>query len=372
MRSPILLLALMAALWAACSTSHGPPEPAKDSGSQEDAARFYDHAWARDPIWDDGQAEVALYDARRPQYGQLESYQAVFIVVKGDFRRPFYVKADPPLEGKALFPVLKLNAVHSYLTPRYPYHFLVTVFVQRDNPTALVKLTLGSQEWCGNTFKEITTWGPQPQLVAHSYFDGEGDGTHPLDLRPGDLLEDQLPLALRSLDFQPHLSFEPEFPICPSPSTKNAHQAALSTQPEPNFLGGWALRGGSSKRVGKPVPSWLIEEEDFGVYLSSRVQDVLGMNLVVGSGPLDQRRDDRRIARRVIRADGHAGFEPPERLGGPLNREAFGTLDIHFDEIHPIEFEVRDDVIQRQHGKAFNLVRVWQFQHERVFPGISI
>ena len=212
MRSPILLLALTAALWAACSTSPGPaapePEPAKYKGLQEDAARFYDHAWARDPIWDDGQAEVALYDARRPQYGQLESYQAVFIVVKDDFRRPLYVKADPPLEGKDLFPVLKLNAVHSYLTPRYPYHFLATVFVQRDDPTALVKFTLGSQEWCGNTFKEITTWGPQPQLVAHSYFDGEGDGTHPLDLRPGDLLEDQLPLALRSLEFQPHLSFE--------------------------------------------------------------------------------------------------------------------------------------------------------------------
>ena len=148
MRSPILLLALMAALWAACSTSHGPavrePEPAKYAGSQEDAARLYDHAWARDPIWDDGQAEVALYDVRRPQYGQMESYQTVFIVVKEDFRRPFYVKADPPLEGKDLFPVLKLNAVHSYLTPRYPYHFLATVFVQRDNPTALVKLTLGS------------------------------------------------------------------------------------------------------------------------------------------------------------------------------------------------------------------------------------
>ena len=42
MRSPILLLTLMAALWAACSTSQGPaaPEPAKYAGSQEDAARL--------------------------------------------------------------------------------------------------------------------------------------------------------------------------------------------------------------------------------------------------------------------------------------------------------------------------------------------
>ena len=44
MRSPILLLALMAALCAACSTSPGPaapePEPAKYKRLQEDAARF--------------------------------------------------------------------------------------------------------------------------------------------------------------------------------------------------------------------------------------------------------------------------------------------------------------------------------------------
>ena len=96
------------------------------------------------------------------------------------------------------------------------------------------------------------------------------------------------------------------------------------------------------------------------------------MNVVVGPGPLDQRRYDRRIATEVIHADGHAGFEPPERLGGPLHREAFGTFDVHFDKIHSIEFEVCDDVIQRQNGKAFNLVGVWQFPHERVFPGIYI
>jgi len=162
----------------------------------------FDSAWARDPLWDDGRAEVSLYDARRPQYGKIESYQAVFIVVKEDFDRELLVKADPPYEGKQLIPVLKLNAVHSYWTPNYPYHFLASVFVRRDDPAALVKLTVGSQEWCGNTFKEVKA-GPRPELHAHTYFDGEGDTTRPLDLRSGDLLEDQLPLALRSLRFVP-------------------------------------------------------------------------------------------------------------------------------------------------------------------------
>ncbi|MGH9788062.1 MAG: hypothetical protein ACRD4U_05105 [Candidatus Acidiferrales bacterium] len=172
--------------------------------SAAEAPPAFDSAWSRDALWDDGQAEVALYDAKRPQYGKSENYEAVFIVVKEDFDGERLVKADPPYEGRQLIPVLKLNAVHSYWTPNYPYHFLASVFVRRDNPTALVKLTVGSQEWCGNTFKLVKT-SPRPELTVRSYFDPEGDATRPLDLRVGDLLEDQLPLALRSLAFAPGL-----------------------------------------------------------------------------------------------------------------------------------------------------------------------
>jgi hypothetical protein len=160
----------------------------------------FNSAWSVDALWDDGQAEVALYAAKRPQYGKIESYEAVFIVVKEDLDSKLLVKADPPYEGRQLVPVLKLNAAHSYWTPNYPYHFLASVFVRRDDPAALVKLTVGSQEWCGNTFKLLKTT-PRPELTLSSYFDGEGEAARPVDLRPGDLLEDQLPLVLRGLDF---------------------------------------------------------------------------------------------------------------------------------------------------------------------------
>lgn len=165
----------------------------------------FDSAWSRDALWDDGQAEVALYEAKRPQYGKTESYEAVFIIVKEDLDPGLLVKADPPYEGRRLIPVLKLNAVHSYQTPNYPYHFLATVFVRREAPILLAKLTVGSQEWCGNTFKLVKT-EPEPALTVHSYFDGEGDATRPLAYRSGDLFEDQLPLALRSLAFAPGLT----------------------------------------------------------------------------------------------------------------------------------------------------------------------
>jgi hypothetical protein len=200
-KSPLLLLS--ATVLVACTSTVSPPEPISSAPEvPTTVATHFDPAWARDPLWDDGQAEVSLYEARRPQYGKIEAYEAVFIVVKEDFNNEFHVKADPPYENKTVLPVLKLNAVHSYWTNNYPYHFLASVFVRRDDPTRLVKLTLGSQEWCGTTFKEVRTWGAEPALYFHTYWDGQGDGSHPLNLHPGDLLEDQLPLALRGLKFQ--------------------------------------------------------------------------------------------------------------------------------------------------------------------------
>jgi len=178
------------------------PAPVATAPPRADA---FDPAWAADSLWDDGQAEVALYEARRPQYGKIESYEAVFIVVKEDFNPRLNVKADPPYENKKLLPVLKLNAIHSYWTDNYPYHYLLSVFVRRDDPASLVKLTLGSQEWCGNTFKEVSTAGGRAELHFHSYFDAEGDSARALELRPGDLLEDQLALVLRGLRFAPGL-----------------------------------------------------------------------------------------------------------------------------------------------------------------------
>ncbi len=72
----------------------------------------------------------------------------------------------------------------------------------------LLKLTNGSQEWCGNTFKLVRGWETPVQLVFHSYFDGQGDGSVPLELKTGDLLEDQLPLSLRSLPFKTGLQLK--------------------------------------------------------------------------------------------------------------------------------------------------------------------
>ncbi len=155
-------------------------------------------AWGMDKMWEDGLAEVGHYHATRMRYGKLRTYEAVLVVVKEDFDTRRYVKADPPYEGRPLLGVLKLNHAFTMPTDNYKYHYLASVFVRRDNPLVPVKMTVGSQEWCGNTFQWVKLWD-RPTYHAHSYFDPEGEVEFPLDWRPGDLLEDQLPVAVRAL-----------------------------------------------------------------------------------------------------------------------------------------------------------------------------
>ncbi len=164
--------------------------------------------WAAHPVWDDGQAEVARYRAARIIYGEERRHEAVLITVKEDLDADTLVKADPPHEGRSLLTVLKLNLVREIPTPHYDYRFLTSVFVERTDPGRLVKLTSGSQEWCGNTFKAVRVRNGRTGYDWTSYFDGEADGRQELDLRRGDLAEDQIPLAFRGLEFRHGLSFE--------------------------------------------------------------------------------------------------------------------------------------------------------------------
>ena len=74
------------------------------------------------------------------------------------------------------------------------------MFSKADDPASVMKLTVGAQEGIGNTFKEFTApQGGAGTLVWNSHFDGEADQSAPLGVQPGDLFEDNLPVALRDL-----------------------------------------------------------------------------------------------------------------------------------------------------------------------------
>lgn len=157
-------------------------------------------------LWDDGLAEVAHYQGKKQIYGKLWDHELVIVTVKEDFNEEYYVKADPPYGGKELLPVLKQNIFTRIQTKNYPYHYLISVFVRRQDVWDPVKMTVGSQEWCGNTFKEFVGWKRPAEFVYHSYFDRQGDGRLQIDLEKGDMLHEQLFLSLRALDFEEGLT----------------------------------------------------------------------------------------------------------------------------------------------------------------------
>ncbi|QNF35362.1 hypothetical protein HUW51_22560 [Adhaeribacter swui] len=175
-----------------------------DRYGNPDYAQYFKKNWAQDKLWDDGLAEVAIYDAQRNIYNKPRRFEYTLITVKEDFNKEFNVKTDD-YQRKDLFPVIKVNEFARIPTDNYPYHFLTSLFFKRENPVVLHKLTGSSQEWCGNTFKAITKAGSSFIYQYNSYWDNQGTGE--MKLKELALFEDQLPYTLRSMAFAENLTF---------------------------------------------------------------------------------------------------------------------------------------------------------------------
>ncbi|MEC7753098.1 MAG: hypothetical protein VYB44_03650 [Bacteroidota bacterium] len=166
----------------------------------------FNHEWAMQSLWEDGQAEVAQYHAQRRVYGKTRNFEYTYITVKEEFNKAYNVKTDD-YSRTDLFSVMKVNKFARFETDNYPYHYLTSLFYKRAKPEQLHKITHTGQEWCGNTFKQFTLSPTGYQYDYNSYFDGFGDGQSFLE--GADLIwEDQLSYLLRALRFEDGLTFE--------------------------------------------------------------------------------------------------------------------------------------------------------------------
>jgi hypothetical protein len=121
-----------------------------------------------------------------------------------------------------------MNQVQRVETENYPYNFLTTVFAPTEAPERPLKITVGSQEWCGNTFKILRVGEPgQAVLEWHSYFDGEGDGSVTLPLQANAVFEDQLPIALRAMPLK--AGFTTEIHLWDSLTSSHGTEPRVST-----------------------------------------------------------------------------------------------------------------------------------------------
>lgn len=163
--------------------------------------------------WYAGKAEITSYRLSQSRYGENREGNAVLIFVTEDFSRNKLVKLDNHEQaGEDKVNVLKMNLTKNFVTGIYPYSLMLSVFtpVDRARYENTLKVTMSSQEWCGQVYKQLMLRGHhQYQLVGHSYFEQEGEQDL---LVNDDHLEDEL-WTLARLD--PRLLPQGEFEVLP-------------------------------------------------------------------------------------------------------------------------------------------------------------
>ncbi len=153
-------------------------------------------AWTVDKefsnYWYQGKAEVSSYKLNQARYGAMYPGHAVLIFVTEDFSEDKHVKLDDPAQaGSDAIKVMKLNKTKKFDTGIYPYAMMTSVFTPLNTkgyPHSL-KATTSSQEWCGQSFTQLSLDGSSYQAQLFSYFEAEGDQEMKLDAV---LLEDEV------------------------------------------------------------------------------------------------------------------------------------------------------------------------------------
>ena len=311
-------------------------------------------------IWDDGQAEVTTYDATRIVDGEARAYTQTDIVVKEDLDAETLVKAGSIDVERVVLPVFKFAQIATIPAPAYSYHYLATAFVVRQFPRQLVKLTVGSQEWDGNTFQEVTV-GENPAYRYHSYFDGLAEGSVDLDVQEGDLFEDTLPVALRSMAFSEHMTFAarvwPSFinnkPIDPAPL-----QAQFAVSPEKVEVPAgkfktWRVTATSDAGVS----SFWFDREKNGVLLKAEYAD--GRTLAMTG----TERNQYWLVGKPEKADEAAAVEAePETEAEETETEAADADDAEAEETEPADEPQAED--EPESAEAVEAVAVVESEGE--------
>lgn len=164
-RATIAVLTLTIAAGAACQQAPAPPP----AGALVDGTVF-----ANLPVWNDGYAEMAYYDAVDTIYGKQRDYTRVHLLNRQHMNATSGVK--DPTGGPDAVAVFKFSIAEQIPTENYNYRLFGTAFIACDTMRPF-KLAVSSQEWCGTTYKTLRWRDDQLEVASFSYFPDEGDKT---------------------------------------------------------------------------------------------------------------------------------------------------------------------------------------------------
>ncbi len=177
--------------------------------------------WKTDPIWYQGKAEWAVYEATRSMYRRPVTYEATIFTNKQQMDPAVTTKAaDWRAPGNV--EVFKHNVSEIIPTPNYDYRFLTTAFVRTDT-LELFKLAVSTQEDCGTTYKQFVKAGETVDVMMFSYFPDEGASSDRYDAPAGLAFQDALSLTLRDYPFDASDKPTLEMPLVPDQT--NTHES---------------------------------------------------------------------------------------------------------------------------------------------------
>ncbi len=143
----------------------------KDSSNSTISGEFKEY-------WYAGKAEVGSYNLSQSRYGEDRVGKAMMIFVTEDFSNSKQVKLDDPDKaGPDKVSVLKLNMTKNFVTGIYPYSMMLSAFtpVERNRNPHTLKLSMSSQEWCGQAYSQLNLRHKNYVISNHSYFENEAD-----------------------------------------------------------------------------------------------------------------------------------------------------------------------------------------------------
>ncbi len=142
-----------------------------------------------DKYWYQGKAELNRYVLEQNRYRDIHPGEAVLIFVTEDFRSDIQVKSEGAKPEKGVS-TLKLNFLRRFPTGLYDYSIMTSVFTPVGGEEGrTMKVTMSSQDWCGQSFMQLNLSQNSYRVQLRSYFESEGDAN--MDV-PAVLLEDEL------------------------------------------------------------------------------------------------------------------------------------------------------------------------------------
>ena len=155
----------------------------------------YDFTNEFNEYWNRGKAEISSYELSKARYGEIHKGDASFVFVVEPFLSKEQVKSDGYEANEKPEKVMKLIKTENFFTGIYPYSIMTSTFHPLNkNREGLLKVSMSSQDWCGQVYSQLNNRETHLDLQRFSYFQKEGDTKK--ELEKG-LLEEELFTQIR-------------------------------------------------------------------------------------------------------------------------------------------------------------------------------